>query len=114
MTKQEAIRILEHFEKQVFVKEDNSVQLTTTGNAACNIAISALKELQQYKLIGTIDECQSAVIPITVVMQTGYPKKLRFHPELSYVARYYFMTITILSGRIRIAARIYRSVSFLR
>lgn len=61
MTEQEAIRILEHFEKQVFVKEDNSVQLTTTGNTACNIAISALKELQQYKLIGTIDECQSAV-----------------------------------------------------
>lgn len=61
MTEQEAIRILEHLEDHVFVKAGNSVKLTTTGNTACNMAISSLKEVQRYKQIGTVDECQSAI-----------------------------------------------------
>lgn len=31
------------------------------GEAACNIAIKALEEIQQYRAIGTAEECREAV-----------------------------------------------------
>lgn len=61
MTEQAAIRILENLEKYISVKEDGSYQLTIAGYTACDTAISALKEIQQYKSIGTVAECRKAV-----------------------------------------------------
>lgn len=60
MTEQEAISILENFDKQVPTKADGDYQ-STIGMRACGLAITALEEIQQYRAIGTVEECREAV-----------------------------------------------------
>lgn len=60
MTPEEAIEILGDFEKQAKAKADGAYQ-TNVGKMACDMAISALKEIQQYREIGTVEECRKAL-----------------------------------------------------
>ena len=57
MTENEAIEVLKDFGKQVSVKADGAYQ-STIGEKACNVAIKALEEIQQYREIGTLEECR--------------------------------------------------------
>lgn len=52
MTEKEAIEVLKDFDKQVKAKADGVYQ-TNIGVEACNIAIKALEEVQQYRAIDT-------------------------------------------------------------
>lgn len=54
MTETEAIKWMEAFKKTYkgFPKDSET---------ACDIAIAALKEIQQYREIGTVEECREAV-----------------------------------------------------
>lgn len=60
MTENEAIEVLKDFGKQVSVKADGAYQ-STIGEKACNVAIKALEEIQQYREIGTVEECRAAM-----------------------------------------------------
>lgn len=60
MTPEEAIEILGDFEKQAKAKADGAYQ-TNVGKMACDMAIEAIKEIQQYREIGTVGECREAV-----------------------------------------------------
>ena len=60
MTEQEAIEALKDFNKQVTAKADGAYQ-TTIGQMACEVAVKALGENQQYRAIGTPEECRAAV-----------------------------------------------------
>lgn len=53
MTEQEAIWVLKDFDKQVAAKADGAYQ-STIGKMACDVAISALEEIQQYQALGTV------------------------------------------------------------
>lgn len=59
MTEQEAIWVLKDFDKQATAKADGAYQ-TTIGEIACKVAITALEEIQQYREIGTVEECRKA------------------------------------------------------
>ena len=60
MTPEEAIEILGDFEKQAKAKVDGAYQ-TNVGKMACDMAIEAIKEVQRYREIGTVEECREAV-----------------------------------------------------
>ena len=60
MTPEEAIEILGDFGKQVKAKADGAYQ-TNVGKMACDMAIEAIKEVQRYREIGTVEECREAV-----------------------------------------------------
>lgn len=60
MTENEAVEVLKDFGKQVSVKADGAYQ-STIGKKACDVAINALEEVQQYRQIGTVGECRAAV-----------------------------------------------------
>ena len=51
---QEAIEILSNFDMQVTAKADGAYQ-STIGEKACKYAVEALKELGQYRQIGTVE-----------------------------------------------------------
>ncbi len=51
----EAIEVLKDFDKQVTAKADGAYQ-STIGKMACDMAIKALEDLQQYQQIGTPEE----------------------------------------------------------
>lgn len=59
MTEQEAMWVLKDFEKQVTAKADGAYQ-STIGKMACDMAISALEEIQQYRAFGTVEELREA------------------------------------------------------
>lgn len=77
MTPEEAIEILKDFEKQVAAKAGGAYQ-STIGNMACKFAIEAIKEVQQYREIGTVEECRDARN-----MQT--PEAPEYETEISYM-----------------------------
>ena len=52
MTEQEAIKIIKH---KVGRFQNDMI------NDALDIAINALEEVQQYRAIGTVEECRAAV-----------------------------------------------------
>lgn len=52
MTEQEAIEI---------IKREEQWESNSSISKAFNIAIEALEEIQQYRAIGTIEECREAV-----------------------------------------------------
>lgn len=56
MTESEVIRVLKDFDAQVTAKADGAYQ-TNIGKMACDAAIKALEEVQQYRQIGTVEEC---------------------------------------------------------
>lgn len=60
MTENEAIEVLKDFGKQVTAKADGAYQ-TDVGKMACDTAIKALEEVQQYRAIGTPELCRMAV-----------------------------------------------------
>ncbi len=60
MKENEAIEVLKDFGKQVSVKADGAYQ-STIGEKACDVAIKALEEVQQYRAIGTLEECRAAM-----------------------------------------------------
>ncbi len=60
MTENEAIEVLNNFDMQVSAKADGAYQ-STIGKNACRVAVDALKEIQQYRAIGTVEECREAV-----------------------------------------------------
>lgn len=60
MTENEAIKVLKDFGNQVSVKADGAYQ-STIGEKACDVAIKALEEIQQYRAIGTPEECRAAM-----------------------------------------------------
>lgn len=55
----EAIEVLKDFDKQVTAKADGAYQ-STVGKMACDVAIKALEEVQQYRALGTLEECRAA------------------------------------------------------
>lgn len=55
MKEQEVIEVLSDFNKQVSAKADGAYQ-STIGEMACNMAIKALEEVQQYRNLGSIME----------------------------------------------------------
>lgn len=59
MTPEEAIEILGDFEKQAKAKADGAYQ-TNVGKMACDMAIEAIKEIQQYREIGTVEELKNS------------------------------------------------------
>ena len=59
MTENEAIEVLNNFDMQVSAKADGAYQ-STIGKNACRVAVDALKEIQQYRAIGTVEECRKA------------------------------------------------------
>lgn len=72
MTPEEAIEILGDFEKQAKAKADGAYQ-TNVGKMACDMAISALKEIQQYREIGTVEEIKSVKKYIDLKRRCGTP-----------------------------------------
>lgn len=60
MTENEAIEVLKDFGKQVTAKADGAYQ-TDVGKMACDTAIKALEEVQQYRAIGTPEQCRAAM-----------------------------------------------------
>lgn len=60
MTESEVIRVLKDFDAQVTAKADGAYQ-TNIGEMACDAAIKALEEVQQYRAIGTPKECRKSV-----------------------------------------------------
>lgn len=60
MTENEAIEALNNFDMQVSAKADGAYQ-TTIGEMACKVAVKALTEIQQYRVIGTVEECREAM-----------------------------------------------------
>lgn len=60
MTENEAIEVLNNFDMQVSAKADGAYQ-TTIGEMACKVAVKALTEIQQYRVIGTAGECREAI-----------------------------------------------------
>lgn len=60
MNENEAIEVLKDFDKQVTAKADGAYQ-STVGKMACDTAIKALEEVQQYRAIGTVEECRTAI-----------------------------------------------------
>ena len=74
MTENEAIsRIEDHMEIHR-LKEPRAIYITV----ALSMAISALKEIQQYQEIGTVEECREAV-------EKQKPKK----PRLNYKPKFF-------------------------
>lgn len=59
MNENEAIEVLKDFDKQVTAKADGAYQ-TDAGKMACDTAIKALVEVQQYRQIDTVEECRAA------------------------------------------------------
>ena len=59
MNENEAIEVLKDFDKQVTAKADGAYQ-STIGKKACDTAIKALEEVQQYRAIGMPEECRAA------------------------------------------------------
>lgn len=59
MNENKAIEILNHFDMQVSAKADGAYQ-TNIGKVACMVAVKALSEIQEYRVIGTIEECKEA------------------------------------------------------
>lgn len=59
MTEKEAIEVLKDFDSQVSAKADGAYQ-STIGKMACDTAINALEEIQQYRAIGTVEELREA------------------------------------------------------
>ena len=57
MTINEAIEILEEIE----LMDDSIYAYNSAYMEALEMAISALKEIQQYRAIGTVEECREAV-----------------------------------------------------
>ena len=55
MTENEAKEILRDFDKQVAVKANAAYQ-TNAGIEACEVAIKALEEVQQYRAIDTVED----------------------------------------------------------
>lgn len=55
MTEQEAISVLKDFDKQVAAKADGAYR-STIAMKACELAITALEEIKQYRTIGTVEE----------------------------------------------------------
>lgn len=72
MTPGEAIEILGDFGKQAKAKADGAYQ-TNVGKMACDMAISALKEIQQYREIGTVEEIKSVKKYIDLKRRCGTP-----------------------------------------
>lgn len=75
MKENEAIEIIENFPKwnldDLWLKNDKMCELV-------EVAIKALEEVQQYRQIGTVEECRDAVNK-----QKGqYPKILYFGPRV--------------------------------
>ena len=69
MTEKEAIEVLKDFDKQVSAKADGAYQ-TNIGKMACDIAIKALEEVQQYRAIEKeLKEHYHANIDIPLLMQ---------------------------------------------
>lgn len=60
MTEKEAIDVLKNFDSQVVAKADGAYQ-STIGKMVCDAAIKALEEIQQYRAIGTVEECREAM-----------------------------------------------------
>lgn len=54
MTENEAIKVLKDFDAQVTAKADGAYQ-TNIGKMACDAAIKALEEVQQYRQIGSVE-----------------------------------------------------------
>lgn len=59
MTENESIEVLSNFDMQVSAKSDGAYQ-STIGEMACKVAVKALTEIQQYRAIGTVEECREA------------------------------------------------------
>ena len=60
MNIQTAIEVLSNFDMQVTEKANGTCQ-STVGKSACKYAIEALKQLEQYRKIGSLEKCKSAV-----------------------------------------------------
>lgn len=61
MNEQEAIESIEYLKEQL--EDDSPDMFTYTGAEinALNLAVQALTEIQQYRAIGTVEECGAAV-----------------------------------------------------
>ena len=61
MNEQEAIESIEYLKEQL--EDDSPDMFTYTGAEinALNLAVQALTEIQQYREIGTVEECRAAV-----------------------------------------------------
>lgn len=75
MTKQEAIEILE----EVKELDDTMYAYNPAYMNALDMAIEALKEIQQYREIGTVEECRKAVEKLS----------LKIVSDLDYDLEYY-------------------------
>lgn len=58
MNENEAIEVLKDFDKQVTAKADGAYQ-STIGEKACDVAIKALEEVQQYRALGTVEDLKT-------------------------------------------------------
>ena len=91
MTENEAIEVLKDFGKQVSVKADGAYQ-STIGEKACDVAINALEEIQQYRKIGTSEECRAAMEKQIV------EKELESHDE-KHILKYCISLMQELVGK---------------
>lgn len=71
MNEQEAIESIEYLKEQL--EDDSPDMFTYTGAEinALNLAVQALTEIQQYRAIGTVEECGAAVEIIRYMIQEG-------------------------------------------
>lgn len=96
MTEKEAIEILADFDLQVTAKADGAYQ-STIGKMACEVAIKALEEVQEYRAIGTLEEVRNAV-------EKQKPKKPDYEGD-GYAAEYLVMGQCVMNDAISRLAR---------
>ena len=70
MAESEVIRVLKDFDAQVTAKADGAYQ-TIIGKMACDAAIKALEEVQQYRTIGTVEELKAAMKYVYLAKKHG-------------------------------------------
>lgn len=61
MTENEAVKKLEYTKRNCGMPFQGNTWKPNTETIALDIAIEALEEIQQYRLIGTVEECREAV-----------------------------------------------------
>ena len=71
MNEQEAIESIEYLKEQL--EDDSPDMFTYTGAEinALNLAVQALTKIQQYRAIGTVEECGAAVEKQTAAKPLG-------------------------------------------
>lgn len=95
MTRDEAIIVLKDFNKQVTSKANGAYQ-STIGKMACEVSVTALEEIKQYRALGTVKQIEDFIADWRKCRELGNLKELREAIEKQRakkprVTKYYYL-----------------------